>query len=186
MPLLLDLIISAQEKNETAMLDLIKRFDPLIKKYSRKVNYDEDFVSSLILHLIETILVFPIHKMKIETDYAIINYISKSLYFYYIGFSKKRQIIINHENYFEQQYLEEWLGEDYGAVDSLDEILLFNMLQKLLSKREYQCVLLITIEGMSSTEAAKKLGISRQSANENKLRGLKKLKQYYESNYGKK
>ncbi len=51
-------------------------------------------------------------------------------------------------------------------------------MKRILTEREYTCIHLTIIEGYSSTEVAKILNISRQTANENKLRGLEKLKKY--------
>ena len=52
---LLDKIDLARTGDEGAMLEIIEIFTPLIKKYTRLLNYDEDCRSELILKVITLI-----------------------------------------------------------------------------------------------------------------------------------
>ena len=94
----------------------------------------------------------------------------------YILLSKRQVGIRQSENHFENEDLEEWLGIDESTTEDIDNVLLNNTMKQVLTEREYSCVKLMVIEGLSSAEAAKLLGISRQTVNENKNRGLNKLK----------
>ena len=176
-----ELIISAQTSNQDAMYEIVTKFSPIVDKYTRRSNNDEDIRSDLILHLIETVYNIDLSIFRIPNDYALINYISNALYHKYIFLSKKRSNIRSKENHFETEDIEEWLGIDESGTTDIDNVLLINILRKELTKREYDCTTLMIIEGLSSAEAASILGISRQTVNENKNRGLKKLKKIYHS-----
>ena len=54
-----------------------------------------------------------------------------------------------------------------------------DVLRNTLTEREYSCIKLMVLDGLSSTRAANILGITRQSANEAKIRALTKLKKHY-------
>lgn len=171
-----DIIIAAQNLDKDAMYEIITRFDPIISKYTRRMRYDEDFKSDMVLHLIETVYKIDLTKFRIPNDYALINYINNTLYHKYILLSKRQVGIRQSENHFENEDLEEWLGIDESTTEDIDNVLLNNTMKQVLTEREYSCVKLMVIEGLSSAEAAKLLGISRQTVNENKNRGLNKLK----------
>ena len=49
---LIDLIKLAKSGDEAAMIEILDRFDNLISKYVRLLNYDEDCRSELVLKLI--------------------------------------------------------------------------------------------------------------------------------------
>ena len=49
------IIISAQAGDKNSLQYLITKFTPIIMKYVKKMNYDEDFKSDLITFFIETI-----------------------------------------------------------------------------------------------------------------------------------
>lgn len=49
---LLDLIRSAKCGDEIAMLEILDIFKPIIGKYTRMMNYDEDFKSEIVIKLI--------------------------------------------------------------------------------------------------------------------------------------
>lgn len=170
------IISAAQANNSDAMMDLIVKFDPIIRKYTRMMKYDEDFRSDLTLHLIEIINSIDLGKLKIQNDCSIINYIKKSLHHQYILLSKKQKIYRNHENFFEYEDIEGWLGEDHSTEDNINSMITDNLMKSVLSEREYICVKLMIVDGMSSAEAAKILNITRQTVNEAKIRGLSKLK----------
>lgn len=171
-----NLIIAAQNLDEDAMNEIITRFDPIISKYTRILQNNEDFRSDIILHLIETVHSLNISKFRIPNDYALINYISKTIYHKHIWLSKKQAGVQQNENYYDSEILEEWLGTDETTTEDIDNVLIINTMEQVLTERECTCVKLMVIEGLSSTEAAKLLGISRQTVNENKNRGLRKLK----------
>ncbi len=58
-------------------------------------------------------------------------------------------------------------------------LLFFSDVQKVLSAREYQVILLLFRDGYTVAETAKLIGRSRQAVNHIKNRTLKKLKQKF-------
>lgn len=78
------LIEDAQHSDQEATLKLVQIFLPCIKKYTRWMNYDEDFKSDMTLALIDLIQSIKLEKLKNSSDQVLISYISKSLYHQYI------------------------------------------------------------------------------------------------------
>lgn len=171
-------ILSAQNFDENSMYKIIKRFDPIICKYARKMKNDEDFKSDMILRLIEVVRTIDLSKFNTLNDYAIINYINKVLYHQYIYLSKKHSTMRQHENSFECDDIEEWIGVDYSTINVINNFILDSSMKSLLTEREYLCVKYMVLDGMSSSQAGKILGVKRQTVNEAKIRGLNKLKKH--------
>ena len=140
---------------------------------------DEDFKSDITIYLIELIKTMKLSKLRVSNDYAIITYVKNSLYHQYIFLSKKSSVRRAVENNYEAEDLAEWIGVDTSSEDTIDDFLTENVLRNTLTEREYSCVKLMVLEGLSSTHAANILGITRQTANEAKIRALAKLKKYY-------
>lgn len=171
-----NIILSAQNSDESSMMELITFFEPVIRKYTKLMNYDEDCRSELIMYFIELIRSLNLTKFRVLNNYTLINYIKQSLYHHYIlissGIRKKRK----YENSYDSESITEWLGADYESTDKINDMMIDDMMKEHLTDREYICVKLIVIDCLSSNEAAKLLGITKQSANEAKLRALRKLK----------
>lgn len=173
-------VILAQNGDKLAMQDIIQRFEPLIMKYYRKKTYDDDVRSELTLFLIELVKIMDLSKFKVLSDYSIINYVKIAMQHKYISLSKKQSEIRLYENQFDAEDIEEWIGVDENAQIIMEDMLMINIMKEKLSKREYSCVKLMVLDGLSSSEASKNLGITRQSVNEAKNRGLKKLRNVFE------
>ena len=171
-----NIIVAAQKLDQNAMYEIITRFSPTISKYAKKMRYDEDFRSDMILHLIETVYSIDLAKFRIPNDYAIINYISNTLYHKYIWLSRKNVMIVHNEYQFEDDAMEEWLIPDDSTTADINYFLLNSTMKRVLTDREYSCLKLTIVDGFPAAEVAKMLGISRQTVNENKNRGLKKLR----------
>lgn len=77
--------------DEQAVMTLVKRFDKLLRKYARFLEY-EDAYNDLLLFFIELL-----HKLKdnsgLQNDDAIVNYISKAIKNHYICLSKNSERI---------------------------------------------------------------------------------------------
>lgn len=94
-----NLIRRAKEEDATAMIELIDTFSPLIGKYTRFMNYDEDFRSDMILKLI--IIVkneMDLDTFRVVNDYTILKYMKTALYHHYIMLSKRRRRVEDYEN----------------------------------------------------------------------------------------
>ena len=81
-------------QNKTYWL-FIQKLLHLKKKYAIKLNYEDAF-NDLQLYFIECILKIPLESGNfVKSDYYILSYIKKSIYFGYVALSKK----IQKENY---------------------------------------------------------------------------------------
>ena len=174
------LFAEAKNSNENATLEIIDFFKPIIDKHVRQSKYSEDVRSELILHLIEIIKTLDLDKLRCSTDYALINYIKKSLYHCYLNISMTEQQRRQKENHYEDDDLIDLLGADTDAENAEDDILLDLLMKSVLTEKEYICIKLMVILELSASQAGKILGITKQTANTTKLRGIKKLRKVYE------
>lgn len=166
---LYDLVQNSQQGDEESTLEIIKRFYPLIKKYSRKLDYD-GADTDLVISLIETIYRMPVSgNSDMKNEGCIIGYINVSIKNKYIYFSKKYHPI----------KLETELTPNI-LVDSFDEtidsqIFLCKILDNLphIQKKVLEELF---IKNKSVSQIAMQLNISRQAVNKAKNRALKNLR----------
>lgn len=169
------LIEDAQHSDQEASLKLVQIFLPCIKKYTRWMNYDEDFKSDMTLALIDLIQSIKLEKLKNSSDQVLISYISKSLYHQYIILSRNKKSLIDHETSIDEIQTSA-LSLAHSTPTTYEEIELKHILSKELTKKEYFCITKIVLEGYSAAEIATHLGISKQAVNQCKQRALYKLK----------
>ena len=169
-----DLIIRATSDDKEAMLSIITKFDPLLKKHSRHLNYDDAY-NDMVLDFIEFIRSYPINKMRETSDGAFVNYIQKAVYHAYLkrACEKAKQPII--KNMAELDEVERFHIDVNTSVSDIyfekEVITSFTNLTKVESE-----VLQLLYEGRYSvTEVATILGKSRQSINQTKRRALRKI-----------
>ena len=62
---------------------MVDMFQPVVRKYSRMMNHDEDIASELVLALIELVHNIRLDKLDAPNDYVLISYIGRSLYHKY-------------------------------------------------------------------------------------------------------
>lgn len=77
--MLLEELKRAQSGDDQAMLNLISKFLPLIKKYARKLGY-EDAANDLIVDFIEFVSKWNLNNFYQSSDGAVVKYIAHSLY----------------------------------------------------------------------------------------------------------
>lgn len=80
---------------------MVDMFQPVVRKYSRMMNHDEDIASELVLALIELVHNIRLDKLDAPNDYVLISYIGRSLYHKYIYVSQKRCAVVNCEASYE-------------------------------------------------------------------------------------
>ncbi len=172
--MLIDLIRSAQKDDEHAMLQLINRFDKLFQKYGRKLRY-EDAKNDLIVDFIELIKTFDFEKINNTSDGAIVNFLVKSTYRFYL---KHLEIFMNKSNMevplcdldsSQVQILERRLA----MQDSLSVSELFP--KNVLTLKEQKILIAIYQEGRSVSDVAAFLHVSRQNINQIKKRAESKI-----------
>ena len=131
------LFAEAKNSNENATLEIIDFFKPIIDRHVRQSKYSEDVRSELTLHLIEIIKTLDFDKLRCSTDYALINYIKKSLYHCYLHISMTEQQRRQKENHYEDDDLIDLLGADTDAENAEDDILLDLLMKYVLTEKEY-------------------------------------------------
>lgn len=173
-------ILKAQAGNESVLISLIEKFEPLINKLSYKLQF-EDAKADLILEFISLIKKFP--KLKGKEDKYIINYVKQSLYHAYILLSKKeggrKEIILSA------------LGSNFedGDKNCILDLLQFHedqypqleyqFLCELLTKREANIIVYHFLMGYSIKSIAALYKVTASSISQSKKVALKKLKIYY-------
>lgn len=166
---LFELVKKAQNNDEEGLLKIIKKFKPLIKKLSRKLNYDGS-ETDLIIDLIEVVLYLPIADNKsLRKNEYIVGYIVKSLNYKYIKLSKKYNVIRAKE----VEYKDTLCNKEYKSTElSLSMKDLLSKLTTLQKKVIYS----IFVQGYSETEIANHLCISKQAVCNAKSRALRNIK----------
>ena len=171
---LVNLILKAKENDEKAMLDILEMFEPLIKKYHRLLNYEEDLKQELIYKIIKLIKVeIVFENLKNINDYVLLKYIESSVYHYYIFLSKHKNLIANYE------CSEEIMPSITGYQNISDDFVVIDLLKSILTEKEFISFYFTEIMDYTSEETAKVLHITKQACNQNKLRAIKKIRDYY-------
>lgn len=88
-----NLLVEIQRGNEEACCMILGKFEGLIKKYARKLAY-EDAEQDIICYFIELMYKFPIKKFREDDEGKIVVYITKSIYHEYVRLLK--QLIIEY------------------------------------------------------------------------------------------
>mgnify|MGYP000148769143 CR=1 FL=1 len=162
-------VYSALE-NSQVMLDLIKKFEPLLKKYGRKLEM-EDGYEEMQLEFIELI-----HKLNAKphlnlTEGAMVNYIVSSIKnsFYKLSRERKKQLQPSIS-------FDELTDKSKYQLISENKTLPIIILSRTLSTREILILRLCFEYGYTSAEIARHFNVTRQNINQIKKRALKKLK----------
>lgn len=173
--MIIDDIRSGQYGDQSAVLRLVNKFSPELKKYAQKLE-TEDAYYDLQAEFIELILYLDCNKLRNKSDGAMVQYLSQSIYHAYIKLL--RQLIDNK-------------APIISANDLTDSILyqspityenrsdLFDIPPTLLTPQEAYAFYQICILGYSAAELARKKGVTRQSINQAKQRAISKLRQYF-------
>jgi DNA-directed RNA polymerase sigma subunit (sigma70/sigma32) len=172
--MIIDDIQNGQNGNQQAILNLIEKFNPVLKKYARKLE-TEDAYNDLQLEFLETILYLNCGKLNQQGDGAMVNYLSRSIYHSYVKLlqrliSKKIPAISVDE------LTDQVLYQNSGFY--LDGISTIEIPPDLLTRKEKYILHKIHIMGCSSAEIARTNKMSRQNVNQIKLRAEKKLRNY--------
>lgn len=169
------LLEKAQQGDQAAMLELINRFQPLLKKYARKLGYDDAYEDCL-LFFIELVTFIDLKKLNDRNDQAVVAYIKVSVKHFY---DKRIRKVIeeNREIAFsdlskEQKY---YVESKTAKPDEKDIFMEFGI-DKRLSSKEKRILDLVYIKGYTTTELARRLLKSKQTVNQLKKRALGKLK----------
>lgn len=95
---LYDLIILSSNGDKDSKMILINKFQPLLTKYSKKLNY-EGAETDLVIFFLELISVLSKYNKSIfkNNERVLVKYIATSICHKYINLSKKNRNLHNHE-----------------------------------------------------------------------------------------
>ena len=176
MEVLKDMVKRAKGGNEESMIELIEKFSPLIRKYSRKLNYD-DAEADITIFLIETIKKIPIfNNINLNKDECIVGYINTSIKNRYISLSKKYISIVSKEIELNVNIFLHCTLQD--EQESIDNHIFVTFLLDKLPHYQKQIIENIFIDNIPVTDLSKRLHISRQSVNRTKNRALSNLNKF--------
>lgn len=170
-------ILEAQRGNENCMLDLIRSFQQLLKKYAYLLHY-EDALNDLLVTFIELIHKINVADFEEKGDGALVNYIAQSINHAYLKLSKKASL----RGLKEQCVSDLTESQQFYIVNfpAPEEESLFKFKSMLsgchLTKAEEDIIIKLFFFGFSVSETAKTMKISRQSVNQTKNRAIKKLR----------
>ena len=83
-----ELMVAAQNNDSKAMLTLIKKFRPILVKYSMMLNY-EDSYDDLQVFLIQKIMTIDIDTIVNRSDGGMVNYIKRIIHNKYVTIYEK-------------------------------------------------------------------------------------------------
>jgi len=172
--MIIDDIRNGQKGNQQAVLDLVSKFSPAIKKYARKLE-TEDAYYDLQVEFLNLILHLNCDKLREMGDGAMVQYLSKSIYHAYIKLL--RQLIDNKMPSISTDDLTDSMLYQNYCITSLKDFTL-DIPPTLLSPLEADAFFQISIWGYSAADIARKKGVSRQSINQAKQRAILKLRHH--------
>jgi len=171
----------ARNYDEEALLLLINKYDPLLKKYAYKCNY-EDAYNDLQLFFMDLILnKINLEKMNSTEDRVFSVYFKKAVHNEYILQSKKNGkykengVLSTDDEY---DLVTVVLDESGGYEDDLSFIA-FEELKGVLNEYEFTLIYQLYNDGLNVTEIAEMQNVSRQHINQVKKRTLSKISKYY-------
>lgn len=177
--MLYDQIRKAQGNDKDEMLKLIERFVPLLRKYSRKLNY-EDAYEDTVLFFIELVKGIRLDRLSCTEDGVLTAYISVSVKHFYdkkIAEAIGRQREVPFSELTEDQA---YYAETNSAREDKASFFLELGAANLLNRKEQHVIHQIFVEGYTTAEIARRTHKSRQAVNQLKHRALKKLREAYE------
>ncbi|MHC1723439.1 MAG: RNA polymerase sigma factor [Aminipila sp.] len=164
---LLEVLKLANGGNQEAICYFIKKFQLLIRKYARQLNYD-CAETDLIIYLLEFIKKMDIEKICKLSEGEIVNYIIRLLRNKKIDIYRKNCLAIEEIHTEEERYIE----NELEIEDQMD----LNQLINTLPDKHRTVIVSKYIYGYSDAEIGTSLGISRQAVNKLKNKALKNLR----------
>jgi len=181
---LYDLIQNAAEGNNDSTLTIIEKFQPLLKMYTYRLDY-EDAYNDLLLALITMVKHFRLQEMRSTGDEFLLSYIKKSVRHSYIALSKKHKnakktLPITLSEYDEKDYGTKWdelsnSGDEYQQIEH-------EFLYNVLTKYEAEIIIYSFYLKYSVKEIAAFYKVSMPAITQAKKNAFKKLRKHYSNN----
>ena len=176
-------LVKQAKYDPTVICDLEVRFQPLLQKYARLLEYPDAY-GDLQITLFDMVMKLDIGKMNNPTEGAVVKYIQQTLYHRYIVLSRiKNRYRSHHLLYSEDVNMEAVRSELCTSTEEPTEdeppFIERDFLQRCLTDEEYEIIQLHFFSGYGIREIALAKNRSRQFINSKKLRALEKLKRAY-------
>lgn len=175
-----ELINQSQAGCSGSTLKLIKKFNPLLKKYAKKLYYDDAY-NDLLLDFIELLHNIRLERIRGPDEEFLVSYICTSIRSSYI----KRLISLKKlRNYVPYSALSEgqlYYAEAASATSDLYLRLEIIGFENVLTESELSIIKMIYLLDYTVTETADIYGISRQAVNQTKKRALQKLEKWLQT-----
>ena len=170
-----DLLAKAQANDNDALLELIDLFQPLLRKYARKLNYDDAY-EDCVLFFIELTRSINLYRLHGQMDEVAAAYIKTSVInFYNKRIQKvkeyKKEIMLSELSQEQNYYI-----EAKAAIQDETDIFTELGIDDMLNENEKKIIYLVYFKGYTTAEIARVYHKSRQTVNQLKHRALKKLK----------
>ena len=159
--------LKAHNHNSDAMLKIILKFDPLLRKYEKMLCYDVAY-ADLVIDLMEKIYFCDIEKIKKMSEGQLVNYISR------IVRNKSTDLFRKHSSSINIVLLEE--THIVGDLSDSDSLINFYDMLRPLSIKQKNVLTLRFVYNFSDIEIGQILHVSRQSVNRIYNRALKNLR----------
>ncbi|AGC67701.1 RNA polymerase sigma factor, sigma-70 family [Thermoclostridium stercorarium subsp. stercorarium DSM 8532] len=174
----IDIIAKLQNGNGNAAIVLINKFNPLLKKYAYKLNY-EDAYNDLLADLISLLNNLQISNIKNQREESIVSYIRTSIHSFYVKRLIQIKRLRNISLYSQLNDKERYYIESLPSTTDVYSDCELHYIKKILTKQEFKIIYMIYFLGYTVTEIAKSQNVSRQAVNQMKNRVLKKLRKAY-------
>ena len=157
-----------QLPSEEAYLSLLEKYDKLLHKYARQLEY-EDAYEDLRVFFLSILCRMKNQPILEKSEGEIVNYIAFSVKNQSIAISKARKL--HRELCFSELSEEQmFIVEEIASAEETASISDFFPENNPLSDSEKDILVKIFIDGYSATEISKMYNISRQAVNQTKLR----------------
>jgi len=176
--MIFDLITKSQAGDFNATMELIDKFNPLLRKYAYKLFYDGAY-DDLLVDFIELLHKIQLDNIRDRSEGSLVSYLHKSICDSYIKRSKYLKKLNNFVLYSDLSDCELYYVNTACATTDIYFEHELTALCNILTKSELQIINMLYLLGYTVRETAFSLGITRQAVNQMKKRGLKKLKILY-------
>ena len=171
---IIGLIKLSQLREGKSLVELIGLFDPLLKKYAKKLKYDEAYYD-LRFEFINAIFELNTTNLEELSEGQIINYITKMIYHHYINQSKKIRSNVKSMVFSEMSDQMVSIINAKLAVEDQQKDYEIEFALRKLNIDEQKLVYLIFFKEYSIQEIAQSYGTSRQAINQKKKRIVQKM-----------
>ncbi|GAB6173603.1 hypothetical protein JCM15765_30810 [Paradesulfitobacterium aromaticivorans] len=172
------LIVQSQKGDSDATLMLIKKFDPLLKKYAYKLYYDDAY-NNLLFDFIELLNNIRLDRLHNTSEGTLVSYICTAIRSSYIKRLLALKKLHNFVSYSDLSDSELYYAEAASATSDTYFKLELIGIDDVLTESELTIVKMIYFLGYTVTETASIYGITRQAVSKTKKRALQKLARWF-------